>query len=217
MLEQFRIDGREAGSIKIVSVESVLHIGEQLHFLGRGRIEDADFGQKAIELRLGQRVRAFEVDRVLRGKNSEERGKRMGRAVNRYLALLHALQQRSLGSWRHAIDFIDQQQLGEYGTLMKLERAGTHIENVGADDVGRHEIGSTLHALKFQAQKMRERFDGERLGDSRHAFEQRVSAAQERDQTLGLEVVLSDDNFPHFVAYVAHERLYCFHSAFSLN
>ena len=86
---------------------------QNLQLFSFGRICDANLHQKAIELRLGQRIRALEVDRVLRRKHGEPGGQRSACSVARHLALFHALEQRGLGARRHAVDFVHQQQVSE--------------------------------------------------------------------------------------------------------
>ena len=64
-------------------------------------------------------------------------GKRLLRAVDRHLAFFHGFEQRGLSSRRHAVDLVDEQQIGEDGPAVQRERARRHVEDVGADDIGR--------------------------------------------------------------------------------
>ncbi len=64
----------------------------------------------------------------------------MADAVDRHLIFLHALQQRGLGARRHAVDFIHQQQVGEHRSGMEAVSAGCHVEDVGAQNVSRHQV-----------------------------------------------------------------------------
>ena len=59
---------------------------QNLALFGLRRVGDANLEQKAVELRLGQRVGALEVDRVLRGEDGEPGGQRAARAVARMVA-----------------------------------------------------------------------------------------------------------------------------------
>ena len=68
---------------------------------------------EAVELRLGQRVGALELDRVLRREDGEALGQRVRRAVHGHAALLHRLEQRRLGLGRRAVDLVAQHQVGE--------------------------------------------------------------------------------------------------------
>ncbi len=67
--------------------------------------------QEAVELRLGQRIGALMLDRVLRGDDHEPAAELMGLAVDGHIALLHRLQQGGLGLRRRAVDLVGQQQL----------------------------------------------------------------------------------------------------------
>src|SRR3979411_1261175 len=116
-------------------------------------------------------MRAPEIHGVLRGKYGEEWREIVARAINRNLAFLHGLQKSSLSARRHAVDFVHQQQVSENRSLMELKSAVRQVEHIGADDVSGHQIGSALHALKIEPQKMRERLDGKCLRNPRHAFQ----------------------------------------------
>ena len=70
---------------------------------------------EAVDLRFGQRVGAFGLDRVL----CRHHHKRVGHFVrftgNRDLAFLHHFEQGALHFGRGAVDLIGQQQVGEHG------------------------------------------------------------------------------------------------------
>ena len=84
------------------------HRGLRLGLLGAGgvlqdlqlglavRIIDVDLHQEAVELRLGQRIGAFLLQRVLRRQHMERRRQVVARARDRHVMLLHRLQQRRL-------------------------------------------------------------------------------------------------------------------------
>jgi hypothetical protein len=55
---------------------------------------DHDVEHEPIELRLGQRVGAFEFDRILSGEDVERFVEDVGTALNRHAMLLHRLEQR---------------------------------------------------------------------------------------------------------------------------
>ena len=93
---------------------------DALLFLGR-RIVDLDVEHEAVQLRLGQRIGAFLLDRVLRGDGEERVGQRIGLLADGHFALLHGLQQRGLGLGRRAVDFVGQQDVGEDRPLDEAE------------------------------------------------------------------------------------------------
>ena len=49
------------------------------------------------------------------------------------------------------------------------------IEDARADQVGRHQVGRELDALEGAAQRLRERLDGQRLGQPGDALDQQVA------------------------------------------
>ncbi len=74
------------------------------------RIVDVDLHQEAVELRFGQRIGAFLLQRVLRREHMERRRQVVPRARDRDVMLLHRLQQRGLRARRGAVDFVGHQQ-----------------------------------------------------------------------------------------------------------
>ena len=97
--------------------------GENLLFLVGGGIVDLDVEHEPVELRFGQRIGAFLLDRVLRGDREERIGQVVGRLADRHFALLHRLQQRGLRLRRRAVDFVGQQDVGEDRPLDEAEIA----------------------------------------------------------------------------------------------
>ena len=68
------------------------------------------------------------------------------------------------------------------------------FDDFRAGDVGRHQVGRELDAAERQAQAAGQRADHQRLGQPRHAFQQAMAAAEERDQQLLDHLVLADDD-----------------------
>jgi len=61
-------------------------------------------------------------------------------------------------------------------------RARVVLQNVGARDVGRKEVGRELNAPERQIQRLRERRHEERLREPRHPDEERVAPREERHE-----------------------------------
>ena len=78
-----------------------------------GAVVDQDFEQKAVELRFGQRIRALELDRILRGDDQKHGRQRHALALDRHLVLLHRFEQRGLGLGGGAIDLVGDDDVGE--------------------------------------------------------------------------------------------------------
>ena len=98
--------------------------------------------------------------------------------------LLHRLQQRGLRLRRRAVDLVREHGVGEDRAAHVLEAAlpGRVIllEHLRPRDVARHQVRRELHARERQIECLRNRAHEERLGEARHAHEQRVASAQER-------------------------------------
>ena len=176
-----------------------------------GRVVDADLHQEAIQLRFGQRIRPLELDWILRGEHGEMFRQRITHAVDGDLAFLHCFQKRGLGAGGGAIDLVDQEQVSEDGSAMQVEAAGTHVEDVGAGDVGGHQIGGALHALEAEAADASQCLDGERLRQARYAFNHGVPAADQNQQELIDDFALANDHFGEFGANVRGKSGKVFH------
>ena len=143
---------------------------------------DVDLEHEPIELRFGQRIRAFELDRILRRQHEERIGQRPRLAERRHPMLLHRLEQRRLGLGRRAVDLVGQQQVGEdrAGVEHELLAALAFLEDVAAGDVGREQVGRELDAAEVERQQPRQRLDELGLAESRQAFEQHMASREQR-------------------------------------
>ena len=158
------------------------------------RVVDEQLEQEAVDLRLGQRVRALGLDRVLRREHQERRRHRMRLAADRHLALLHHLEQRRLHLGRRAVDLVGEQEVAEHRPQLGVEAAGVRPVDARADEVGGHEVGRELDAAEGAAEHVGERAHGQGLGEAGHALEQHVAAGQQRDQQALEHRVLADDH-----------------------
>ena len=68
------------------------------------------------------------------------------------------------------------------------------LEDLGADDVGRHQVRRELDAAEVQRQRLAERAHEQRLAEAGHAFEQAVAAGEQADEELLDHLVLADDD-----------------------
>ena len=112
------------------------------------RVVDQDLQHEAIELRFGQRVRAFLLDRVLRRQHEERLGQRVGLVADRDLALLHRLEQRALHLGRRAVDLVGEDEVGEDRALRGRNSPRARVVDARADDVGGQQVGRELDALE---------------------------------------------------------------------
>ena len=80
-----------------------------------------------------------------------------------------------------AVDLVGEDEVGE-NRAPDAELAAARVVDLGADDVGRQEVGRELDAAEAEAQTLRQRADGQRLGQAGHAFQQDVAAGEQADE-----------------------------------
>ena len=157
---------------------------------------DLQLEEEPIELRLGKRIRAFHLDRILRRHDEERLLERIRRLADRHADVLHRLQQRRLRFRRRTVDLVGQHDVGEDRPRLELEeRAAVRVllHDVGADDVGRHQVGRELDARELEVQRVGEGVHEARLADARNAFEQHVPAGKQARHRSVHDVVVADD------------------------
>ncbi len=181
------------------------------HFVVGGKIVEHRVEQEAIELRFGQRIGAFQLDGVLRRQHEERRLDLVLMAAHRARQLLHGFEQRRLRLGRRAVDFVGQQDVGKNRSGHEGPGAasggGVLFDDVGAGDVGRHQVGRELDALEHQAERLRQRPDQQRLGRSRQAGDQTMAAHEQRDHHLFDDLLLSDNDLADFANDAALDLL----------
>ncbi len=170
------------------------------HLVVLREVRDDDVEHEAIELRFGQRVSALELDRVLRREHEERLLEWIGPAGRGDVILLHRFEQRGLRLRRRAVDLVGQDDLREDRPLDEAQApaALALVEDLGAGDVRRHQVGRELDALEVEIEDVGERLDQERLGEAGDAGDQAMAAGEQREQDLLDDLVLSDDHLPQF-------------------
>ena len=196
-----------AGGERLLGRVRTEHAVREFQLAGAvGRVH-RDLEHEAVFLRLGQRIGALVLDRVLRREDGKVRRKRMRVAVDRHPPLLHGLEQRGLRFRGGAVDFIGEQKGGEDRPFDEDELVLLHVENARAGDVGGHEIGGELDAVELAPEHPRERAHEQRFGDTGHALDERVVAGEDGDERLIDHVLLADDDFAHFGAGTGEDVL----------
>ena len=117
-------------------------------------IVDDQLEEEAVELRLGKRIGAFLLDRVLRRHDEERLLQFVDRAADGDAVLLHRFQQSRLRLGRGPVDFVGEHDLGEERTGLKAEDAlavGRFADDVGADDVRGIRSGVNWMRLNFKS------------------------------------------------------------------
>ena len=91
---------------------------------------------------------------------------------------------------------------------LELAAAGRAVllDDFGAGDVGRHQVGGELDAAEVQRQALGQGADHQRLGQPGHAFEDAVAAAEQGDQQLLDDLVLADDDAAELLLDVVEGR-----------
>ncbi len=176
-------------------------------------VADDQLEEEAVELRLGQRVRAFLLDRVLRGHHEERLLELVVLAADGDGAFLHRFEQGRLRLGRGAVDFVGQADLREDRPLLKLEEplaVGRLHHHVRAQDVGRHQVGRELDAREVQVERLGQRAHQQRLAQARHAFQQAVPADEQAGEHAVDDVVVPDDHAADLLAdrTVAADKLF---------
>jgi len=154
---------------------SLRHTGDAFNdneFLFFARIPNDDFHHEPVDLSVGQRIRPFALDRILRSHHQKRRRKHVRFAGDCHLALLHDFEQRTLHLRGGTVDFIREQKVRKYRPERCREIACLGVVYAIADEIGRHQIRCELNAPEGSPNRLRERFDSERLGEARDAFDQ---------------------------------------------
>src|ERR1041385_4322256 len=131
---------------------------ENLMKLVARRKSDVKLQEETVELRLGQWIRSFHLEGVLRREHEIRRCYVVSAPTDRYSALLHGFEQRTLRLRRRAIHLVREDDVAEYGTFPELEGAAPALRLVDdrrSDDVGRHEVRRELNAREFEAHRIR--------------------------------------------------------------
>ena len=167
-------------------------VANDLQLLLLARVAERRAEEEAVELGLGQRERAFVLDRVLGREQDERLGQPARLAVDRDLALRHRLEQRRLGLRHRPVDLVDEQDVGEHRAGPELEVALLLVEDREAGDVGRLQVGRALDARELDAVDRAGDGAGEDgLRGPGHVLEQDVALAGERGDDEADLVVLA--------------------------
>ncbi len=108
--------------------------------------DDAPFGlsravlhqqleQKAVELRLGQRIGAFKFHWILRRDDQKHGRQRHALTLDGDLVLFHRLEQRRLRLGRCSIHLVGHDHIGKNGPAAERESRARRLEHAGAQDV----------------------------------------------------------------------------------
>ena len=183
------------------------HPEEHLLLLVAAGIADPHLQHEPVELRLGQRVGALVLDRVLRREHEERLLQRVGGAADGDLVLLHRLEQRGLHLGRRAVDLVGEDDLGEERPLLDVEVLGLLVEDHGPDQVGRAAGPGVNWMRENEAWMISARVrTASVLARPGHALEQDVAAGEQPDEEPLHHRVLPDDPARDFLEDRLHRQ-----------
>src|SRR5207248_4678075 len=81
---------------------------------------------------------------------------------------------------------------------LPLVGGGVVVNDFGAGDVARHQVGSELDTFKGEVQRLGKGGNQQRFGQTGNSNQKRMAASQDRDEHLIDDGFLPDDNFAHF-------------------
>ena len=116
------------------------------------------------------------------------------------LVFLHGLEQGGLGLGRRAVDFVGEDDVGKDRPLHERHApaVGSFLEDLGAGDVGGHQVGGELDALELEVKDLGDGFDEQGFGEAGSAGDQAVAAGEEGDEDLLDDGFLADDDLGEF-------------------
>jgi hypothetical protein len=117
---------------------------------------------------------------------------------------LHGFEKSGLSFRRRAIDFVGENDVREHGTFRENERALPWLicllQNIGAGDVGRHEVGRELNAAETERHHLRKGIDDGGFREAGNAHEQTVAARENTNEQSLDDEILADNDLGDFGA-----------------
>ena len=178
------------------------HASEDEEFVLSGGVGDDELEHEAVDLCFGEGVGSLLVDGVLGGEDEEGVRELEGVVADGDLAFLHGLEEGALDFGGGAVDFVGEDDVGEDGAFPGGEVAGAGGVEHGSDDGGGEEVGSELDAVEGGGEGSCEAGDGEGLGESGESLDEDMVVAEEGEDELADEILLSDDDSSHLVLYL---------------
>ena len=198
------LEGEDAGAVEDVGEFGEAGAGGGFgdgDFFIAGGVVDADHEHEAVELGFGEGVGAFLFDGVLGGEDEEGGVEGVGAAGDGDFVLLHGFEHGGLGFGGSAVDFVGEDDVGEYGAFGEFEGAfatGEFLQDIGAGDVHGHQVGGELDAGEGEGHGLGEFADEQGFGEAGDAHEEGVTAGEEADAELLDDVILADDDPAEF-------------------
>ncbi len=172
-----------------------------LFFVERG-VSDPHVEHEPVKLGFGQRIGSLLLDGVLGGDHEKGVGQVHGLLSDGDFPFLHCLQQGCLRFGRCSVDLVGKDDIGKKRSSDEPEcppaRFGL-FEDIGAGDVGRHEVGRELDSLESYVEDPRDRADHESLRQPGHTDQEHVPPGEDRGQDEFNNLALTDDDLVELV------------------
>jgi hypothetical protein len=81
--------------------------------------------------------------------------------------------------------------------LISSARGQVLLDDLGAGDVARHQVGRELHPVERELQRLGDGLDHQRLGEARHADQEGMPARQNGGEDPVHRILLADDPAGH--------------------
>ena len=208
LLKGHKVSARH-GMLKVVLLYNSRG-SDDLQLLALRWMLDDDVEHEPVELRLRQRIRALELDRILRREDEKWLIQLVGPPLYRDPVLLHRLEQCRLRLGRGPVDLVRQQNVGKHRSRrehhLSISGLRVFLDDVGAGDVGRHQIRRELDPRELEIQHLRHRLDQQRLGQTGDTDDDAVATDQQGEERLLDHVLLADDQLVHLAEKTARGR-----------
>ncbi|MNO75943.1 hypothetical protein D3C76_670060 [compost metagenome] len=114
------------------------------------------------------------------------------------LPFLHGFEQRRLDLGRRAVDLVGEDHVAEQRSGLEPDFVATFglLENLGAGDVRRQQVGGELDAAHLRIQLPRQRLDRACLGQPGQAFQQQVTIGEQAEQHVANGLFLAENRLP---------------------
>jgi hypothetical protein len=170
-------------------------------------VPDLELEEEAVELGLGQRVRALLLDRVLRRHHEERLGQVVRLPADGHAPLLHRLEHRRLRLGRRAVDLVGEHDLREHRPRLEHELARTPPPLLLAAPRSCPVMSAGMRSGVnwIRAKSRLSASESERISSvlpmPGHALEQRVPAREQARQHALDDLWLPDHGAPDLLAH----------------
>ena len=156
------------------------------------RIGQYGLHHETVHLRLGKIEGALFLDWILRCDDHEWFRQRDALASDGGRALRHGFKHGGLGFRVGTIDFVEQHEIGVDRADLRGEFLRGEIEDLSADQVRRHQIGSALHTFERAGHRSGQGLRGSGFCQTRDGFDEDMTAGHQSGDQRFTKIVLSD-------------------------